>query len=434
MNPPRLALLVSTHRLAQRLLPTLQQSHFALVHHCLEPEQLFDAVEAGEVDLALVSTGPRGLDATALADLVRRRIPLVVLDDQPHHPRWAAFSGVVLLPQASLDLVLRGLDAALRGEPMRQPAQRPVQAETSATGPLGDVAEPAVELPPIGDPARDGPRVLTVIGGRGAPGRTTLALNLAAVLSQVASTALVDVDLNGALLAARLDANTAKNLATLAHHTSAGADWNVALGLDLQPVHQDCPRGWLLAGLPSPEGQVDAPFLEALLAALRARFQYVVCDTGVQWLDGDRAARVPIQQADQVLLVATPDVGGTRRARQALDRVRTLAGPLALGLVVNQHRAHQDYDRAQIEFTFGEPLSAVLPFDPNACWRALEHQRPVVFDGRSPLGRALVRFAERVHGGQVELPRPAAAPRQPVWWTGLLPQPARAWTQGGKSL
>ena len=107
MNAPRLAVLVGTHCSARSLVPGLQQSRFALTHHCLEPAQLHAPIDAGVVDGALVSTGPRGLDAAALAALVRRRVPLVVLDAQPHHQRWATFAGVVLAADASIDVVLR---------------------------------------------------------------------------------------------------------------------------------------------------------------------------------------------------------------------------------------------------------------------------------------------------------------------------------------
>ena len=124
MNAPRLAVLVSSHRSAQSLMPGLQQSRFALTHHCLEPAQLHEAIDAGAVDVALVSTGPRGLDAAALAALARRQVPLVVLDSQPYHQRWANFAGVVLATDASVDMVVSGLEAALRGERLREPIER----------------------------------------------------------------------------------------------------------------------------------------------------------------------------------------------------------------------------------------------------------------------------------------------------------------------
>ena len=424
MSAPRLAVLISTHLYAQALLPELQRSHFAIERHCLAAAQLQDAIESGEVDIALVSTGPRGLDRATLVTLAKRRLPLVVLDSQPHHQRWAAFHGVVLRSDATPDVVLRGLDAAMRGEPLRQPVDRPCEVAPAADNMLADQADQPVEVRSV-----DGSvgRVFTLVGGHGAPGRSTVALNLAALLGRVASTVLVDLDLGAPMLSTRLGANTNKNLVTVAHTApTTSTEWALALSRDLQPIRAgDCPLGLFLAGLPKTETKVEGAFVVALLDALRARFDYVVCDTGVQWLDGDRAGRVPVQQADQVLLVATPDAGGIRRAHQTLDRLRTYVGPVTLGSVINQHRAHKDYERGELEYALAEQLSAVLPFDPNACWRAVEDQRPVVFDRGSTLGRSLLQFAERLHGGQLELPRPAAVPRRQPWWAALRRWPER---------
>lgn len=440
MSSPRLAVLISTHLYAQALLPELQRSRFSLDHHCLAAVQLHDAIETGSVDIALVSTGPRGLDYSTLTTLARRRLPLVVLDAHPHHQRWTSFDGVVVGLDASPDLVLRGLDAALRGERFRQHVDRPGGPATVAESINASEPEQMVE---IGSAEGSIGRIVTVIGGHGAPGRSTVALNLAGLLGRVASTALVDLDLGAPMLSARLGANTNKNLQTVAHMAPTTAtEWTLALSRDLQAIRAgDCPRGLFLAGLPKPEAKVEVAFLSALLDALRARFDYVVCDTGVQWLDGERTGRVPIQQADEVLLVLTPDAGGLRRAHQVLDRIGTFVGPVTLGAVVNQHRAHKDYDRAELEFSLGEQLSAVLPFDPNSCWRAVEEQRAVVFGQHSSFARSMLQFAERLHGGQLEMPRPAAKQRRQAWWKAVVPDPrrrqvpaaARLWTHGGKA-
>src|SRR5438067_714052 len=107
---------------------------------------LEQAVASADADIALVSTGPRGLDHATLVTLAKRRLPLVVLDSQPHHQRWASFEGVVLRSDASPETVLRGLDAAMRGEHFRQPVDRPIDATSAAERRLADQADQLVEV------------------------------------------------------------------------------------------------------------------------------------------------------------------------------------------------------------------------------------------------------------------------------------------------
>jgi Flp pilus assembly CpaE family ATPase len=421
VNPPRLVLLIGTHRYAQTLVPVLLQSRFALTHQCLEPAQLYDAIDAGCVDVALVSTGPRGLVVADLVNLARRRIPLVVLDSQPFDARWSAFPGVVLGAEAPVEVVLTGLDAALRGECLRQPNDHAADAPSQAEDAFPDGVDSAVDLPGVGETSG---KIVTIVGGPGAPGRSMLALDLAALLSREAATVLVDADTAAPVLAARLGGNTNKNLLTVALQAPTTPEqWNSALSRDLQPIVSDgaC-SGLFLAGLPRHDSRLPEGFLDGLLEALRARFDYVVCDTGVQWLQGDRTSRVPVQLADTILLTALPEVAGVRRARHVLDRLRTFVGPVKVGVVVNQHRARRDFDRWEFEFAFGEPLSAVLPFDPVACWRAIDKREPVAFGNhRSPLSRSLVELAERLHGGRVELLRPSKTERRSPWrWPARL--------------
>src|SRR5439155_15023101 len=118
--------------------------------------------------------------------------PLVVLDSQPHHQRWTNFAGVVVAADASIDLVLSGLEAALRGEWLRQPVERTEVASALPEAGFETEGESSIELRD-GTAAGEG-TVITVLGGHGAPGRSTVALNLAALLGRVAATVLVDVD------------------------------------------------------------------------------------------------------------------------------------------------------------------------------------------------------------------------------------------------
>jgi MinD-like ATPase involved in chromosome partitioning or flagellar assembly len=161
----------------------------------------------------------------------------------------------------------------------------------------------------------------------------------------VAATALVDADLGAPVLASRLGANTNKNLVTVAHMAPTSIDeWTSALSRDLQPICADnsC-QTLFLAGLPRTDSELRDGFLDGLLEALRARFDYVVCDTGVGWLHGDRIAGVPVQMANTALLVTSPETAGVPRARQVLDALRRYVGEVETGIVVNQHRARKDF-------------------------------------------------------------------------------------------
>jgi Flp pilus assembly CpaE family ATPase len=312
--------------------------------------------------------------------------------------------------------VLIGLDAALRGEQLRQPIERTEAVAAQAAAGFANEGESAVELR---DAVADGGgTIITVVGGQGAPGRSTMALNLATLFGRVVATVLVDVDLGAPVLAVRLGANTSKNLITIAHMAPrAPEEWTHVLSRDLQPIcAESTSQALFLAGLPRTDSELRDGFLEGLLEALRARFDYVVCDTGVRWLDGDRIARVAVQMANTVLLVTSPETAGVPRGRQVLDALRRYVGEVRTGIVVNQHRARKDFHRWDYEFAFGEPLSAVLPFDPEACWRAIEHRRPpVLIDRGSPLTKSLVQLAQRLHGGQIELPRPTDTERRAPW-------------------
>ena len=105
--------------------------------------------------------------------------------------------------------------------------------------------------------------------------------------------------------------------------------------------------------------------------------------------------------ADELLLVASPEVAGLHRLREALAMVRGELGVPAdrVHLVLNRfdRRVHA-YGIDQIAWNLGQPLAAVVPDDPGAVGRALAAQRPVVFERRSRAGRALNELAGRVHG------------------------------------
>jgi Mrp family chromosome partitioning ATPase len=336
MSGPRLAVLVGNYEIEQKLLPALRGSIYELRYRCLDAGQLLAAVESGEVDVALVSTGPHGLDAVQLTVLAQTRLAVVVLDPHPDDPRWASFRGMVVTPDSSSQQVVEAIAAALRGDRTSASATRPGSADNIRTRPRRPAgSRSSTPATPVAGHVTGRARVFTIAGGHGAPGRSTVAISLGALLGLVAETIVVDLDLVAGAVAARLRLNTSRNLSTVAHAMgSRPGVWDAIAG-ELQPLHPDIPHARVLPFHTDARDRLDAALLEALISSLRAHFEYVVIDTGVDWIAAGLAEpmlALPLQRADHVLLVATSGVAGVERARQARQSLRRLVPrPIRLG-------------------------------------------------------------------------------------------------------
>jgi len=399
----------------RRLLPALADyEDVRVVERCLSADQLLDAVAGGRVDLALVSYDLHRLGSAALADLDASRVPRVLLVQDPNDPRWETQRGVVLPLDADADLVRRAMDAALRGEQFRMAGATADSAPTHAEDATG-AAEPLADETAT-------PAALSIIGlcsGPGSPGRTTVAINLAAALGAVVPTILVDADMTGPSVAAQLDGDPTHNLYMVAHaEPEAAWEWDRAVQAEVQPLDRDrSPYADVLCGVPKPDmrGRITRQFLERLVGSLQRRYRYVILDTGSELLGADGAVhRAAIALAQQVLLVCSSDLVGLWRARTTLGLLQShlQISPQRVALVVNRHDPRFHHGRTEIEWALGASTACVVPYDHLGVQRALAAQKPALM-GRSSAGKALLDLAERVHGGKVLLaPEPERADRR----------------------
>lgn len=406
LPPVRLVVGLGDPERERRLLPALGASgDVAVVERCLSADQLRDSLAAARADAVLVAIDLHRLTDSAIAELARTGTPLVLLAPDPAAERWQPFPGYVLPLEADAVQARQALLAALRGE-------RP--------GPVAPPSPANPELVPPGQPTVAKPvpaavAVLAVASGHGSPGRTTVAMNLAAALGAVAPTILVDADVVGASVAAHLDLDPTRNLYMLAHaEPDTPRDWDRALSEETQPLGPRCPHGVALSGVPKAElGTAISPrFFERLLTELRQRYRYVVVDVGANLLGAEAGLhRAALALGDQVLLVAATDLVGLWHARQALGLLRThpTIGGERLALILNRHDRRYHHGRAEIEWALGVPAAAVIPYDHRAAQRALLAQRPLVLERGSRAARPLRDLAARVHGGRVTLP-PEPAP------------------------
>jgi MinD-like ATPase involved in chromosome partitioning or flagellar assembly len=233
----------------------------------------------------------------------------------------------------------------------------------------GHIAEAPVDSPEPG-------RLVAVWGGPGAPGRTTVASELAIGLARAGrQVALIDGDSWAASVAQRLGLDESPSVTQAAR--LAGDGWPEPIDRCLQPGPAGCS---VLVGLARAElwPEVRERAWTAVLAAARARADVVVVDLAAPIEEDEDLVvdRSPyrrntmtvqaLREADDVLLVSAGDPIGLRRGIVAHRTVADVRPEVArrTRVVVNRApaapRRLQDCSAQVAEWT-GRPPLAFLP-------------------------------------------------------------------------
>jgi MinD-like ATPase involved in chromosome partitioning or flagellar assembly len=278
---------------------------------------------------------------------------------------------------------------------------------------------------PDPDLVRQG-QVLAVWGPAGAPGRTTLAVTLAAELAALGlSTLLVDADPYGGTVAQHVGLlDEVSGLAAAVRAANSGT-------LDvprLAGLARDLGGGLrVLTGLPRADRwpELRAAGLEAVVAAARSLVDVTVIDCGFclegeeEWSYDAAAGRrnaatlTAIGSADQVLVVAAADPVGLVRLGRGLSELASVlpdADPLVvLNRLRGPSRRAQDADDVVLRHCGRSPIAGV-PLDVPAVDLALAAGRTLTEAApRSPARLAIAALAARLTGRT-----PAQARRGPA--------------------
>ena len=168
MSSLRLALGLGDQELEQRLRPAFDAAEDVLVvAQCLAADQLLQAVESREVDAVVVAWSLHRLTDAVLEQLDRSGLPVALLVPDPNDQRWRAWRGPVMNVAADEATIRQALVAARRGEHF-------ISVNRPRTP-----AQPVIVKDAVGR-ASHSPGVIAVAGGAGSPGRTMVAINLAA--------------------------------------------------------------------------------------------------------------------------------------------------------------------------------------------------------------------------------------------------------------
>jgi len=249
--------------------------------------------------------------------------------------------------------------------------------------------------------ARPPATTLVFFGAKGGAGTTTIAVNCGVELARLSKRSTIIVDLKAglgevslflgvrprfSLLDAidnlhRLDREFLREL--VVKHKSG---LEILAGSD----HFDRP------------GAADAGAIEELLRLLARQYECILVDAGSQINSCTVAA---LYTADQMFLVANPDVPSVRNAQRLLDRVRQL-GACGERVRVLLNRAAEPYPipPKQIEGALGHPIHHTFPSDYKTVSAALNSGVPLALAGTSEIAGQFDKFTRRILDPNVEPP------------------------------
>jgi MinD-like ATPase involved in chromosome partitioning or flagellar assembly len=286
----------------------------------------------------------RCVDRTEVLGAIRGgRLEAIVSAGLPH---WVD-------PQVAEEARAQGVRLVVVGQ--EQPAENVTRlglrhvASADASVILGAIRSTARPPQPPAPPARAEGRLIAVWGPKGAPGRTSIALELAAQIAGGGkSTLLIDADAYGGdllqLVGILEELPTIVWAARMAARDELDA---VTLGAELRRVGREGPV--LLPGLPRSElwPEVSEFGWQRLLAVVRAEFEYTICDTGF-CIEPDpspypnagegrnRIARATLAEADRIVAVCRADPIGVKQFAWGIDALRGLVDVDKVIVVLNR--------------------------------------------------------------------------------------------------
>ena len=393
---------------------------------CADLAELIAAAQTTRADAALIIGSTDQLTAAVLARLRDQGLTVVVVSDvAAERTRLTGLGAMSFDDEARPDQLAQALaeqqpanssgSEQHHGDPPQpdESTQEDDFAHLMATnGMIGDAgteeAEPTLTVadqPPVAGLAG----MTAVWGAAGSPGRTTVAVNMAAELAlSGARTMLIDADTYASAVAVHLglmeesaglaQACRAADLGRLGPTTLAAAATTVMLGSSRLAV---------LTGLPQTDRwtEVRAPALELVLAQARADYDHIIVDTA-PWLEHDAelaldsngaapqrngATRTVLSHADTVLAIGGSDpVGFSRLIKAVQELAESLPQAPEPQVIVSQLRKEvigrsprRQLSDAWAQLGSGGSIRSFLPWDQESCDLALRAGEVLAESGRS---------------------------------------------------
>lgn len=232
------------------------------------------------------------------------------------------------------------------------------------------------------------PRVVSVYGGKGGSGKTTIAVNLAVAFAQSGRrTALIDLCLNYGDASLYLNVTAKDTIAELVQEKSS---FTID---DIKSFSMQHSSGLSILCAPTvPEyaEYVSAAHVEALINQMRPYYDFIVLDLPCELSDCTLTA---LENSDDIFIVSRPDISNLRAAKLTLGILRTLQQEDKVKLIINADYKstlkHKDFENV-LEM----PINTVIPEDSKTARLSLQRGVPFVTGApKAPISIAVQRLA-----------------------------------------
>lgn len=412
------------------------RSPVRVTRRCADTSEIVAAALAGLGQIAVLATAMAGIDRPLVRRLQDNGVHVVLLADAADRERWGTLGADTVLDADG--------GVTTWAETVREVAGQLTSTGTgTAAGGTTHAPDPATRLGTArGDPlpaaaspsgtghAPTGPgAVIAVWGPRGAPGRTTVAMNLAAELARLSDGCLlIDADTEAPSLARALGILTeSAGVAAVARQAAQGRLTVERMG-DHWLALDGCLR--VLTGMSRPDRwrELTPAALDEIWQVARQTMTWTVVDVAAGLEDGgagfevglgarrSQATEAALRGADVLVVVGLGDPIGMPRLVHALNELEELlsnaGGSVPRHVVVNRVRssvagspARSAVQEALSRFA-GLAPAAVVPEDQAAVDRALLRGATLLEAAPSSPARYAINDLAHLIAGQRRRSRP----------------------------
>ncbi len=242
-------------------------------------------------------------------------------------------------------------------------------------------------------------RLVVVIAPKGGVGTTTIATNIAVALRYVSGSpvALIDCSLQFGDVGIHLNLRSKYSLLDL---TAAASEIDDAMIARVICEHESGIHVLLAPPELDHVASVDGASVNAVLDRLLARYSFVVADT---WSFIDEVTEALLRRADDVLLVATPELPALRNTKRLIEYAQR--NNLASGrimIVLNRFPSVEGISLEDVQQHLRYPVAANIPSEGMPITHSINRGVPLVIaQPKSWAAQNILRLAARLAGDDV---------------------------------